>query len=123
MGILLVLIFWVIIFAVVAVLTGLIALAIAALVAKGENRGRKLFLAFCSPGVAIFSYTADKARPRKQSRLLLADPQVCLYRSGNRMPPAYPRRTLRLLEDRALRACPHQLEKKKPTRKPVDRIG
>lgn len=56
MGLLFVLLFWIIIFAVVSVLAGLLVLLVAAFFVRGNNRRRKLFLAFCSPGVAIFSY-------------------------------------------------------------------
>ena len=56
MGILFVLLFWMMIFAVASVLAGLLALLVAALFVRGNNRRRKLFLAFCSPGVAIFTY-------------------------------------------------------------------
>ena len=58
MGILFVLLFWMIILSGIALLAGLVALLIAVLVARGANKGRKLLLAFCSPGVAIFSYAA-----------------------------------------------------------------
>lgn len=56
MGLLFVLLFWIIIFAVVSVLAGLLVLLITAFFVRGNNRRRKLFLAFCSPGVAIFTY-------------------------------------------------------------------
>ena len=56
MGLLFVLLFWIIIFAVASVLAGLLALLVAALFVRGNNRRRKLFLACCSPAVASFTY-------------------------------------------------------------------
>lgn len=59
MGILFTLISWGVLFAILSLLLGLIALAIAAITCKGKQRKRKLLLCFCTPTIAIFSYSAS----------------------------------------------------------------
>ena len=59
MGILFTLISWGVLFAILSLLLGLIALAIAAITCKGKQRKRKLLLCFCTPTIAILSYSAS----------------------------------------------------------------
>ena len=59
MGILFTLIFWGVLFGILSLLLGFIALVIAAIACKGEQRKRKLFLSFCTPAVAILSYATS----------------------------------------------------------------
>ena len=59
MGILFTLISWGVLFAILSLLLGLIALAIAAITCKGKQRKRKLLLCFCTPTIAISSYSAS----------------------------------------------------------------